>query len=370
MRKLQQNGAGASGRQSEYQASIKDNGRSGSAKQFQDSHLNSASSSGTSSPSTRSPAKQKQRIAYPERPLRDPEMEVSRPQNAVEPAVHITQDPIAAFPTSGRPVSDTVLKDMLLSLKASLHTDMTAGINHCQREVQALGRRVDHIEQYMSDFTSSFNTMVDAHSNHDEEIAWLKNKVADLEDRSRRNNIKIRGIPETIPVTQLQSYTQVLFSTLLPSLSPQDLIVDRIHCIPKPAFLPENTPRDVLLRVHYYHIKEQILTTSRRTDNRHPQYAKLQLLEGACPDVKQGGRVSAQFHVSSHNLLPSSACFAHVNLRSPSVHPWAPCTTAPGIIAEFSHHRYCRAYNRLCTIKTLRHLEACEAPCILRSRML
>lgn len=215
--------------------------------------------------------------------MADPEMEVSRPQNATDTAVHVSQDPIAAFPTSDRPVSDTVLKEMLLSLKASLHADMTAGINHCQREVQALGSRVDHIEKRMGEFTSSFNTMVDAHGNHDEEIAWLKNKVADLEDRSRRKNLKIRGIPETIPAAQLLPYTQALFSTLLPSLSAQDLIVDRIHCLPKPAFLPENTPRDVLLRVHYYHIKEQILTTSRKADDRHPQYAEIQIL----PDLSR-----------------------------------------------------------------------------------
>lgn len=74
----------------------------------------------------------------------------------MDPAGHITQVPIAAFPTSDRPVSDTVLKEMLLSLKASLHADMTVGINHCQREVQALSSRVDHIEQRMGDFTSSF----------------------------------------------------------------------------------------------------------------------------------------------------------------------------------------------------------------------
>lgn len=232
-------------------------------------------------------------------------MEVSRPQNAAETAVHVSQDPIAAFPTSDRPVSDTVLKEMLLSLKASLHADMTAGINHCQREVQALGIRVDHIEQRMSDFTSSFNTMVDAHSNHAEEIAWLKNKVADLEDRSRRNNLKIRGIPETIPATQLLPYTQALFSTLLPSLSAHDLIVDRIHRIPKPAFLPENTPRDVLLRVHYYHIKEQILTTSRRSDDRHPQYAELQILPDLSRHTLQQRRNLATITkaLRNHNIL-------------------------------------------------------------------
>ncbi|CAH2294067.1 Hypothetical predicted protein [Pelobates cultripes] len=41
------------------------------------------------------------------------------------------------------------------------------------------------------------------------------------------------------------------------------LLVDRIHRLPRPRFLPETAPRDVLLRMHYYHIKELILKSSR-----------------------------------------------------------------------------------------------------------
>lgn len=86
---------------------------------------------------------------------------------------------------------------------------------------------MDHVEQKMDEYSASFKTLVDAHNTQSEEIAWLKNRfVADLEDRSRRNNIKLRGIPETIPAPQLLQYGQTLFSTLIPALSPQDLIVD------------------------------------------------------------------------------------------------------------------------------------------------
>lgn len=144
-------------------------------------------------------------------------MAVSGPTGSDNTMQHHLNDPIAAFPTSDRPVSDTVLKEMLLSLKLSLQADMTARINNCQREVQAIGGRVDHIEQKMGEYTSSFNTLVDAHNTQSEEIVWLKNKVADLEDRSRRNSIKIRGVPETIPATQLLQYTHALFSTLVPT---------------------------------------------------------------------------------------------------------------------------------------------------------
>lgn len=177
----QQNGNGAWRKLPEQQATISANGHSRPHQQLLANMLHSGSSSGTSSPSTRSPAKQKQRIASPDGPLMDPDMEVSGPTNTGTTTLHNLQDPIATFPTSDRLVSDTVLKEMFLSLKASLHANMIAGINHCQGEVRAIGGRVDHIKKQMSEYTSSFNTMLDAHSNHSEEIAWLKNTVADLE---------------------------------------------------------------------------------------------------------------------------------------------------------------------------------------------
>lgn len=59
--------------------------------------------------------------------------------------------------------------------------------------------------------------------------------------------------------------------------------MDRIHRVPKPSFLPADTPRDVLLRVHYYHIKDQILQASRKPENVPQQYVNIRLL----PDLSR-----------------------------------------------------------------------------------
>lgn len=214
--------------------------------------LHSAPSSGPSSPSTRSPAKSRPRRDSPARPQPATDMEVSGPpsistnlRGQVEGVVE--GDPIAAFPTSNSPISDTVLKEMLLSLRSSLQSDMVADINKCTKEFQAPRLRVDHVESKMEEYTSSYNVMVEAHTAQGEDLAWMRDKIADLEDRSRRNYIQIRGIPESIAPDLLLQDAQTLFSTLIPSLSAQDLIVDRIHRIPKPSFLPAETSRDVLL---------------------------------------------------------------------------------------------------------------------------
>lgn len=62
-------------------------------------------------------------------------------------------------------------------------------------EVQELGEQVDRVEISLNEFTMSFNIRVDAHTAHTEDITWLKDKVADLVDRSRQTNIKTRGCP-------------------------------------------------------------------------------------------------------------------------------------------------------------------------------
>lgn len=118
--------------------------------------------------------------------------------------------------------------------------------------------------------------MVDAHAAQSKEIAWLKDKVADLEDKSRRNNIKIRGIPESTSSMQLPQYAQELFYTLVPTMSGLDLSIDRIHRLPKPLFI--SALRDVLLRVHFYQVKERIMSAFRQMDHLPEHYFALQLL--------------------------------------------------------------------------------------------
>lgn len=119
----------------------------------------------------------------------------------------------------------------------------------------------------MGEYISSFNSLVDAYTEHSEDIEWLKAKVADLEDMSRRNNIKIKGKTETIPATQLQQYAKNLFSAPVSSLSTMKLSTDKIHRLPKPAFIALELLRDVLKRVHFYQSKELIISSFRQASS-------------------------------------------------------------------------------------------------------
>lgn len=144
-------------------------------------------------------------------------------------------------------------------------------------EVGKLGGSVDNVEKKMGEYATSYNSLVDAHNEQSDELTWLKEKVANLEDRSHRNNMKLRGIPESIQPTQLQQYAQEFMLAYLPSVPSLELVIDRIHRLPKPAHLPDNIPRDVLMRVHFFHMKEQFMLAFRKNAQPPEQYTTIQV---------------------------------------------------------------------------------------------
>ncbi|XP_018417948.1 PREDICTED: uncharacterized protein C3orf67-like [Nanorana parkeri] len=100
--------------------------------------------------------------------------------------------PIENYPTANQPLSDTTLKDMLVSLRSSLNSDMQALVHQFSSDLQEVGERVTHIEDKMGDFADTFNELVDAHNDREDDITWLQTKVADLEDRHE----EAKGIPQ------------------------------------------------------------------------------------------------------------------------------------------------------------------------------
>lgn len=129
----------------------------------------------------------------------------------------------------------------------------------------------------MGEFASSYNSLVDANNDQSDKVSWLKTKVVDLEDWSRRNNIKIWGVPESTLPAQLQQYAQDLMKAFLPDLSDSDLVIDRIHHLPKPSHLPDNIPRDVLMRVHFFQVKERFMMAFHKNKQPPKKYSAVQL---------------------------------------------------------------------------------------------
>lgn len=192
-------------------------------------------------------------------------------QAALDPATSDTifaisppDDTLESFPTSNQAVSESFLKEMMLALRSSIQQSFTSVLNKQMSVIDDLGDRINHVEQKMGEYSTAHNGLADAHGLLEEEVATLTAKLADIEDRNRRNNVKFRGVPESVPPSELSPYIQQLIKTVLPTSTTHDLVIDRAHRLPKPKALPDSTPRDVIARIHFFHVKEDLMQTARK----------------------------------------------------------------------------------------------------------
>lgn len=66
-------------------------------------------------------------------------------------------------------------------------------------------RTVSHIDANLGDIATTVNDIIDAHV-HVADTKWIKDKLADIEDRSHCKNIKLHGIPESVQTSDLSTY--------------------------------------------------------------------------------------------------------------------------------------------------------------------
>lgn len=145
------------------------------------------------------------------------------------------------IPTMGQPVIGTALKEMLISLRSSLKTDIISIMHKFGHSISVLEDRVSHIEANMGNITATVNDIIDGHEDQVRDTKWIKDKLADTEDRSHWKNNKIHSIPESVQPSELSSYARGMIKALLPDLKNIKLVIDRIQRLPKLSFLPKNS---------------------------------------------------------------------------------------------------------------------------------
>lgn len=81
-------------------------------------------------------------------------------------------------------------------------------------------------------------------------------KIEDLENRSRRYNVRIRGLPETH--TDLEGAMRELMKDLIPNINTHQMEIDQIHrALTAPR--QDGLPCDIIVKPHYYCIKEKLM---------------------------------------------------------------------------------------------------------------
>lgn len=105
--------------------------------------------------------------------------------------------------------------------------------------------------------------------------------MEDLDNRNRRINLRIRGAPESIK--DLIAYSTKLFQFLLPDQDPLSFKCDQIHCAMRAKPPPDKPPRDIVLCMKDFLVKEEIMCAARGIRNIILDLVQLQVY----PDISK-----------------------------------------------------------------------------------
>uniref|UniRef100_A0A8C7XBI8 Transposase element L1Md-A101/L1Md-A102/L1Md-A2 n=1 Tax=Oryzias sinensis TaxID=183150 RepID=A0A8C7XBI8_9TELE len=114
----------------------------------------------------------------------------------------------------------------------------------------------------------------------------LRSKVADLEGRSRRSNIRLVGLPENMEGPRPSVFfSQLLSDVFGPDILPTPPEIDRAHRVPGAKPLRGAKPRPVILCLHRFQVKDLIIREARkRKDLSYKEHA-IRLYDDYSPDV-------------------------------------------------------------------------------------
>ncbi|OCT62621.1 hypothetical protein XELAEV_18043707mg [Xenopus laevis] len=159
-------------------------------------------------------------------------------------------------PQSPMPLSDAnLLARFKTLLQTELATVTTTITKQLTREIRDLGTQTDQVEQKLDEVIKRVNDQdiqIDTLLSHHQSTM---DRLEDFENRSRRNNIRIRGLPEMVKDLHVE------IPKLLATLPEQRLEMDRVHR----ALGPRGPPRDIIARLHFYATKEAITMAARTT---------------------------------------------------------------------------------------------------------
>lgn len=144
-----------------------------------------------------------------------------------------TKEDIRALPT----------KDDILKLINVVEANFKEAMELLKIETVALGNRVETLETGHEEVVCSIKALQAHIHQQDNRIELLTLQLDDHENRERRQNIRIRGLPESITTTDLEKVLQRIFTQILGERRPETIDIDRAHR----ALLPP--PKDINLRM-------------------------------------------------------------------------------------------------------------------------
>ncbi len=171
-----------------------------------------------------------------------------------------TLDP--AMDSTVRDVVDSVLTPALRELRVDIQATNNS-VKELRAELEALAsvtkQTRDWVDSVQAAAREDRMTVTDLRN----QLERLTEKMTDIEDRSRRNNVRLVGLPEGAEGTDVAGFLRVNLSKWIPSLGGCNIEIDRAHRV-YDGRKNSDRPHTLIFRVLRWHDRSEILKGARQ----------------------------------------------------------------------------------------------------------
>lgn len=162
---------------------------------------------------------------------------------------------------------DSLTSDLRTEI-SSVRTELKKATEPLLQKINEHGQTLKELELATSDHGDRLSSLDSTVNALKTQVKTLTDKCEDLEGRSRRNNLRLVGIPEGSEGQRPTEFIGGLLKDLL-KLDEAPLL-DRAHRTLRAKPRTGEPPRPVLIRVHFFHIRNEILRRANETSRGSP----------------------------------------------------------------------------------------------------
>ncbi|KAK7878215.1 hypothetical protein WMY93_031167 [Mugilogobius chulae] len=145
-----------------------------------------------------------------------------------------------------------------------LRNEFIGNIRSLNEKHTEVAETQSEMERALSDACDRLTTIESAHESLKNDHRKLRDKYVDLENRERRQNLRVVGIAEGAEAgNPIRFMTEFFPDVLGKDHFESPIVIDRAHRTLAPKPRAGDKPRAMVIRLHYYSDKEKILQLSR-----------------------------------------------------------------------------------------------------------
>ncbi|CAH2272690.1 Hypothetical predicted protein [Pelobates cultripes] len=155
-----------------------------------------------------------------------------------------------------------VTRTDLQTLTATIQDTLRSEVAGIRTEIAAQAGRITAAEEAAAALTARMASTDTAVARQGDMLLSIRRHLEDVDNRGRRCNIRVRGVPEAEGTENAEEVLKELFQSLLQSPQPRQIELERAHRALRPRAV-EDGPRDLTCCLHSFPVKNAIMTKAR-----------------------------------------------------------------------------------------------------------